>query len=92
MTRTSIFAVVAGWFGSSPPPDSQHTVDVLNRNAERLMRMRGVMSVGLGQTDDGRPAITLGLENPLAVPADLPAEIEGVPVVHADVGRPEALD
>lgn len=92
MTRTSIFAVIAGWFGPGALPDSQHTLDVLNRNAERLMRMRGVMSVGLGHTEDGHPAIMLGLENPLAVPESLPEEIEGVPVIHTEVGRPEALD
>lgn len=92
MARKGIFGTIPGWFGPSALPDSQHVTEVLNRNAERLMRMRGVMSVGLGQTDDGRPAILLGLENPLAVPADLPDEVEGVPVVHADVDRPEAFE
>lgn len=89
MTRKSIFAVFSGWFSTSAAPDSPHMAEVLNRNAERLMRLRGVMSVGLGRTEDGRPAIVLGLENPLAVPENLPDEVEGIPVVHQDVGRPE---
>jgi hypothetical protein len=92
MTPRSIFAAIAGWFGPAALPDSQHTTEVLNRNAERLMRLRGVMSVGLGQTDDGRPAILLGLGNPLAIPENLPEDVEGVPVVHTDVSRPEVLD
>lgn len=92
MTRKSIFSIFSGWFSSSEAPDSPHATQVLTRNAERLMRLRGVMSVGLGRTEDGRPAIVLGLENPLAVPEDLPDEVEGVPVVHQDVGRPDMQD
>lgn len=92
MARRGIFGSIADWFSPSSLPDSQHVTEVLNRNAERLMRMRGVMSVGLGQTDDGRPAILLGLENPLAVPADLPEEVEGIPVVHAEIGRPDGFE
>ncbi len=92
MTRKSVFAIFSGWFAPSAAPDSPHLSQVLNRNAERLMRLRGVMSVGLGRTEDGRPAIVLGLENPLAIPEDLPNEVEGIPVIHQEVGRPEAQD
>jgi len=86
------FETIARWFAPSALPDSPHAGEVLTRNAERLMRLRGVMSVSLGRTADGRPAIVLGLENPLAVPENLPDEVEGVPVVHQDVGRPDMQD
>jgi hypothetical protein len=87
-----IFATISAWFSPGALPDSPHASEVLTRHAEKLMRLRGVMSVSLGRTGDGRPAIVLGLENPLAVPEDLPDSVEGVPVVHSDIGRPEALD
>ena len=83
---------IRGWFAPTAMPDSPHAGEVLTRHAEELMRLRGVMSVGLGRTENGHPAIVLGLENPLAVPEDLPDEVEGIPVIHRDLGRPEALD
>jgi microsomal dipeptidase-like Zn-dependent dipeptidase len=92
MARTNVFSWITRWFSSATMPDSPHAGDVLTRHAEELMRLRGVMSVGLGRDDDGRPAIVLGLENPLAVPENLPESVEGIPVVHRDVGRPEAPD
>lgn len=92
MTRRSIMAVFSEWFGGRSVPDSPHATDVLTRHAEKLMRLRGVLSVGLGRSDDGEVAIMVGLENPLAIPENIPNEIEGIPVVIQDVGRPEALD
>ena len=92
MARRSITETVSGWFRPAALPDSPHASEVLTRHAERLMRLRGVMNVGIGRTADGRPAIVLGLENPLAVPENLPEEVEGVPVVHQNVGRPEMQD
>lgn len=89
MERRGFLAIVAGWFSPAGLPDSPRATEVLTRHAEEFMRLRGVMSVGLGRTEDGRPAIVLGLENPLAAPASLPAEVEGVPVIHREVGRPE---
>lgn len=92
MTRRSIMAVFSDWFGGRLAPDSPHATEVLTRHAEKLMRLRGVMSVGLGRTDDGDVAIVVGLENPLSIPENIPDEVEGVPVMIQDVGRPEALD
>lgn len=92
MATGGIFATISGWFGGRSAPDSPHATDVLTRHAEKLMRLRGVMSVGLGRTDEGEVAIVVGLENPLSVPENIPREVEGVPVIIQDVGRPEALD
>ncbi|MRS12728.1 MAG: hypothetical protein EG823_06620 [Actinobacteria bacterium] len=83
-------ATVSAWFAPHTIPGSSHAAEVITRHAEALMRMRGVMSVSMGRTEDGHPAILVGLENPLAVPENIPAEIEGVPVVHQDVKTPEA--
>lgn len=87
-----IFSRFSEWFGGQSAPDSPHATDVLTRHAEKLMRLRGVMSVGLGQTASGEVAIVVGLENPLSVPENIPSEVEGIPVVVQDVSRPEAFD
>lgn len=92
MMRRSILTVISKWFGARPLPDSPHATEVLTRHAEKLMRMRGVLSVGLGRTEEGDVAIIVGLENPLAVPENIPAEVEGIPIVIQDVGRIEALE
>lgn len=92
MTRRSFMTTISAWFGGRTAPDSPHATEVLTRHAEKLMRLRGVMSVGLGRTDEGEVAIVVGLENPLAVPENIPAEVDGVPVMIQDVGRPEALE
>ncbi len=64
----------------------------LTKHAGRLMRMKGVLSVGIGRTDDGRPAILLGLDNESPeVLASLPKTLDGVPVVHNTTGRINAL-
>ena len=88
----SVFSRFSEWFGGRSAPYSPHATDVLTRHAEKLMRLRGVMSVGLGRTDEGDVAIVVGLENPLSVPENIPNEVEGVPVMIQDVGRPEALE
>lgn len=92
MTRRSILAVISGWFGGRAMPDSPHATEVLTRHAEKLMRLRGVLSVGLGRTEGGDVAIVVGLENPLAVPENIPAEVEGIPIVIQNVGKFDALD
>jgi hypothetical protein len=49
------------------------------------------MSVGIGRTADGRPAIFVGIDNPQAASvADIPDSLDGVPVIHREVGKPEA--
>jgi hypothetical protein len=65
---------------------------VLTKHAGRLMRMKGVLSVGVGRTDDGRPAIVLGLDSDAPeVLAALPTALDGVPVVRDRYGRTSAL-
>ena len=64
--------MIAGWFGSGALPDSQHTVDVLNRNAETADADARRDERGARPDRRRRPAIMLGLENPLAVPENLP--------------------
>ena len=87
----SIIAIVRAWFSSEERPEVPAVEDVLTRNAEHFMRMKGVLSVGVGRTEDGRPAVVLGLADPMAASVkDLPTEIDGVPVIHRKIGRPEA--
>jgi hypothetical protein len=67
--------------------------EVMSQHAERLMRMKGVMSVSVGTTDDGEPAIIVGLDDPRAASvADIPESIDGVPVVHHRIGRADVQD
>lgn|GEM_PF-2763950 len=69
------------------------TTEVLSRNAERLMRTKGVMSVGVGRTPEGEPAIVIGTDRMDAEAAEaLPGEIEGIPVIRHQIGHVEAQD
>ncbi|MCE5191831.1 MAG: hypothetical protein LLG08_08755 [Actinomycetia bacterium] len=71
-------------FPGTPPKDTErHGPEyVLTKHAGRLMQIKGVMSIGIGKDDDGRPAIVIGVSSgtPDAV-GQLPDSIEGVPVV-----------
>lgn len=90
MKRRGFLARVSSWF-ATPHPDAPVAEAVLTRHANALMRMKGVMSVGIGRTEDGRPAIFVGIDDPKASSvADIPDSIEGVPVVHRRIGRPQA--
>jgi hypothetical protein len=52
------------------------------RHADRLLELPGVVSVGVGWNDDGRPAIVIGLAaEPPGLRAQLPQALEGHPVV-----------
>lgn len=75
-----------------PHPESHAAAEAMSRHVERLMRMKGVMSVGLGSTPDGEPAIVVGLDDPRAdSAADIPTTVDGVPVVLQQIGRPDAF-
>ena len=54
----------------------------------QLLQLPGVVSVGIGRDDNGKPAIVVGLErsNP-ATEAQLPHRLEGYPVVLTIVGQ-----
>jgi hypothetical protein len=63
--------------------------EIKEEHAERLMALPGVVMVGIGRDEDGRPAIIIGLdgEHPGTRQA-LPPEIEGYPTVIREVGTP----
>jgi hypothetical protein len=90
MKRRGFLARVSSWF--TPTHQEAPVAEaVLTRHANALMRMKGVLSVGVGRTEDGRPAIFVGIDDPKAPSvADIPESIEGVPVVHRRIGRPQA--
>lgn len=64
---------------------------VISRHADALMRMRGVISVGVGKTDDGRAAVVVGFMGDEAIARALPKELDGIPVVVKRTGRIDAL-
>lgn len=62
--------------------DRQSPEHVLTKHASRLLRVCGVMSMGIGKDATGRPAIVVGLASDSAdADAQIPDVIEGVPVV-----------
>lgn len=69
---------------SDTPRDAerQSPEQVLTKHASRLLRVRGVMSMGVGRDAAGHPAIIIGLasDSPDA-DAQIPDSIEGIPVV-----------
>jgi hypothetical protein len=52
------------------------------------MRMRGVLSVGIGRDESGRPVIVIGLDGERPeTQAALPSSLDGVPVQVMTSGR-----
>jgi hypothetical protein len=73
--------------------DATAAAEVMASHAESLMRMRGVMSVSVGRTPEGEPAIVVGLDDPRADSvADIPTSLDGVPVIHHRIGQSGALE
>lgn len=64
---------------------------VISKHADALMRIRGVVSLGAGKTDDGRAAIVVGFTGDESAARSLPEELDGVPVVVKRTGRIDAL-
>lgn len=57
------------------------------KHASRLLELPGVVSVGIGRDDYGRPAIVIGLIDPLREEqAQVPSTLEGHPVVTRVLG------
>jgi hypothetical protein len=56
----------------------------------QMLAMPGVVSVGLGQGSDGREVLVVGVIDG-GVSADLPAQIDGVPVTAVVTGEVDAL-
>lgn len=61
--------------------------NVKRQNEARLMSLPGVVSVGVGQDQDGKPAIVVGMAaaNPTTV-QQMPKKIGGYPVIVQTVG------
>ena len=65
--------------------------DVKTQHEERLLQIPGVVSVGIGLDENGKPAIIVGLERPdPETESQLPSQLEGYPVVVRIVGRIKA--
>ena len=65
--------------------------DVKAQHEERLLQIPGVVSVGIGLDENGKPAIIVGLERPdPETESQLPSQLEGYPVVVRIVGRIKA--
>ena len=57
------------------------------RHASRLLELPGVVSVGIGRDEAGRPAIVVGLvDPPRAEETGLPQTLDGHPVVTRVIG------
>lgn len=62
--------------------------DVKTRYEAQLLQMPGVVSVGTGRDENGKPAIIIGLESPNPeTESKLPAKLEGYPVRAQTVGK-----
>jgi len=82
-----LIETIRSWFSpddrasSAPVPARPRPEEVLNRHSGELMRLRGVLSVGIGRDDAGRPVIVIGLDGERPeTQAALPASLDGVPV------------
>ena len=62
---------------------------VLRRNTARLINRADVVATGVGLTEQGRPAINMYVDG--ARVEDLPAEIDGIPVIVIETGPIVAL-
>jgi hypothetical protein len=87
----SLFARIAARLWPRARPDRAHAGDVLARHAEDLMRTHGVMSVGIGVTPAGEPAIVVGVSALRAMATGvIPPVLEGVTVIVREIGTPQA--
>ena len=65
--------------------------DVKTQHEQHLLQLPGVVSVGIGQDENGTPAIIVGLERPdPETESQLPTRLDGYPVVVRIVGRIKA--
>jgi hypothetical protein len=68
----------------TPPPIEQ----VVDRHAPELMKIPGVTMVYVAAAEDGRPCIKVGFATlPHANQAQVPATLEGWPVVVEETGE-----
>ena len=65
--------------------------EIKTQHETRILRLPGVAAVGIGQDENGNPAIIVGLEHPHPqTQSQLPDRLEGYPVVVRVVGRIKA--
>ena len=65
--------------------------DVKTQYEAQLLQLPGVVSVGIGRDENGKPAILVGLVHPNpATESQLPARLGGYPVVIQTVGQIKA--
>lgn len=89
MTLTRVRSLLS-WL--APPRREESTLtpsieETKARHASRLLELPGVVSVGIGRDEAGRPAIVIGLlDAPRAQEAGLPESLEGHPVVTRVIG------
>jgi len=82
----------SGTAALSRDSDKARPEAILTKHAGRLMRMKGVLSVGVGRTEDGRPAIVLGMDtNEPDVIEAIPKTLDGVPVIYDRAGRSTSI-
>ena len=62
---------------------------ILKRHQERLMRLDGVVMVGEGEDQIGRPAIVIGVRQRHHLKR-IPAQVDGVAVVASVIGEVDA--
>ncbi|NOZ52633.1 MAG: hypothetical protein GXP08_05730 [Gammaproteobacteria bacterium] len=61
--------------------------DVKKKYVQSLMAIEGVRSIGIGKNPQGEMVIMIGLDKPRsAIPAELPTELDGYPVIIQTVG------
>lgn len=61
--------------------------EVKKKHEARLMSLPGVVSVGIGLSPDGRPAVMVGLDKSRPeVQAQIPSQFEGHPVIVQILG------
>jgi len=61
--------------------------EVKTRYQGQLMELPGVISVGIGKNDQGKPAIIIGLDGKEHESAkQIPETLDGYPVVTQDIG------
>jgi hypothetical protein len=61
--------------------------EVKAKHEARLLALPGVVSVGIGRDEDGRPAIIVGLDRPRPeTEAQLPPSLEGYPMSVQVIG------
>jgi hypothetical protein len=65
--------------------------EIKTQHEAQMLRLPGVVSVGIGQDESGNTAIIVGLEHPHPqTESQLPDRLEGYPVVVRVVGRIKA--